>query len=59
MVEFKEHIQEELRMQVVASKSPLSWALGRSIEADPEYEKSTIGINRDEVRKWEKWVFFL
>ena len=54
MVEFKEHIQEEIRMQVVASKSLLSWALVRSIEADPEYEKSTIGINRDEVRKWEK-----
>ena len=53
-MEFKEHIQTELRMQVVASKSPLGWALVRRIEADPDYEKSIIGIDGDEVRKWEK-----
>ena len=41
-------------MQVVVSKSPLSWNLVRRIEVDPDYEMAFLGIDGEEVRKWEK-----
>ena len=54
ILDLKKHIQTELQMQVVTSKSPLGWALVCRIDADPDYEKSFLGIDGDEVWKWEK-----
>ena len=38
----------------MVSKSPLGWNLVRRIEVNPDYEKSFLGIDGEEVRKWEK-----
>ena len=54
MLDFKKHVQTELQMQVVASKSPLGWNLVHRIKVKPNYEKSFLGIDGDKVQKWEK-----
>ena len=38
----------------MVSKSPLGWNLVRRHKVDPDCEKSFLGIDGEEVRKWEK-----
>lgn len=53
-VKLKNHVQHEVAMQVVASKSPLAWKTVKKMEGSGEFNKEQLGIGEKDVRTAEK-----
>jgi hypothetical protein len=50
----RKHVQHEIAMQVVASKSPLAWKTVKKLEGSEDFDKEKLGIDEKEVRDAEK-----
>ena len=53
-VKLKNHVQHEVAMQVVASKSPLAWKTVKKMEGSGEFNKEKLGVGEKDVRAAEK-----